>query len=30
VLAPVSYYEDLMKPTMWRNSRPCDHYVDCM
>jgi len=25
VLAPVSCYEYLMKPTMWWNSRPCDH-----
>jgi len=25
LLAPVSCYENLMKPTMWWSSRPCDH-----
>jgi len=25
MLAPVSCYEDLMKPIMWWSSRPCDH-----
>jgi len=25
MLAPVGCCEDLLKSTMWRSSRPCDH-----
>jgi len=25
LLAPVGYFDDLVKPTKWRSSRPCWH-----